>query len=79
MKKLLVLFAALMLVACYDAEDPLKYKGCVVVKKYDNSYDCGNLYLKLTPELRKQYKRDYLTIGVPKWELDKLNVGDTIK
>lgn len=80
MKKLLLLIStALTITACYSTEDPLKYKGCVVVAKYDRSPCDGNLYIKLTPELRKDFKADYILIGTPKWELDKLNVGDTIK
>lgn len=65
--------------SCYDEEDPLKYKGCIVVMKNNEIPQLGNVQLKLTPELRKKYKRDYIWIGVVQFDKDKLNIGDTIK
>lgn len=79
MKKLILLALTTLLIGCYSAEDPLKYKGCVVIHKDDCSYISGNIYLKLSPKLREKYKADYIWIGTPKWEYDKLNIGDTIQ
>ena len=79
MKKLILLTLATLLTGCYSAEDPLKYKGCIVVNKENSAYRFGNIYLKLSPKLREKYKADYIWIGTPKWEYDKLNIGDTIQ
>ena len=79
MKKIILLALILTLYSCYDEEDPLKYKGCVVVNKNENKPSLGNVQLKLTPELRTKYKKDYIWIGVVKFDRDKLNIGDTIK
>ena len=79
MKKIILLALILTLYSCYSEEDPLKYKGCVVVCKRENAPTAGNVKLKLTPELRKKYKKDYIWIGVVKFDRDKLNIGDTIK
>jgi hypothetical protein len=35
--------------------------------------------LKLTEELREKAKEDYIWIATPKFEYDKLEIGDTIK
>jgi len=79
MKKLILLALTTLLIGCYSEQDPLKYKGCVVVYKDNVSYSLGNIHLKLSPKLREKYKADYIWIGVPKWEYDKLNIGDTIQ
>lgn len=79
MKKIILLALILTLCSCYDKEDPLKYKDCVVVYKTEDVPGLGNVQLKLTPELRKKYKKDYIWIGVVKFDRDKLQIGDTIK
>ena len=76
MKKIILLALILTLYSCYNEEDPLKYKGCVVVSKHSFS---GKVQLKLTPELRKRYKKDFIWIRVVQFDRDKLNIGDTIK
>lgn len=79
MKKLILIVLVTVIVSCYSVEDPLKYKGCVVVEKTNEPPVNGNLCIKLSPEHRKQHNSDYIWIGVPRWELEKLNLGDTIK
>ena len=79
MKKLILLALTALLIGCYSEEDPLKYKGCVVINKAACAPCDGNIRLKLSPKLRKKYKVDYIWIGTPKWEYDKLNIGDTIQ
>lgn len=81
MKKIiLLLFTTILLSGCYKATNPQKFEGAVVVRKTYENYRSGNVLLKLTLEQSKKYGTDYLWIGVPdKWELDKLNIGDTIK
>ena len=80
MKKIiLLLFTIILLSGCYKETNPQRFKGAVVVNKtYENFYN-GNVFIKLTLKQSEEYGTDYLWIGVPKWELDKLNVGDTIK
>lgn len=80
MKKIiLLLFTIILLSGCYKETNPQKFKGAVVVNKTGEYYRDGNVFLKLTQEQSKEYCTDYLWIGVPEWELDKLNIGDTIK
>lgn len=81
MKKIiLLLFTTILLSGCYKATNPQKFNDAVVVKKTKDGYIWGNVLLKLTLEQSKKYGTDYLWIGVPdEWELDKLNIGDTIK
>lgn len=79
MKKIILFVLILTLYSCLKEEDPLKYKGCIVVEKNIFKPEVGNVKLKLTPELRSRYKKDYMWIGVVKFEKDKLNIGDTIK
>ena len=80
MKKIiLLLFTTILLSGCYKATNPQKFKGAVVVNKTHSNYSSGNVFIKLTLKQSKEYGADYLWIGVPKWELDKLNIGDTIK
>ena len=79
MKNIILFALILTLYSCYKEEDPLKYKGCVVVQKSEDISILGNVQLKLTPELREQYKTDYIWIGVVKFDKDRLNIGDTIK
>ena len=79
MKKLILLALTTLLTNCSSIEDPLKYKGCVVIEKQDVKKPFSNIYLKLTPEMREKYKSDYIWIRVPNWEYNKLNIGDTIR
>lgn len=80
MKKIILLLLTIILLSgCFKATNPQKFKGAVVVNKTDEYYRDGNVFLKLTQEQSREYGTDYLWIGVPKWELDKLNIGDTIK
>ena len=79
MKNIILFALILTLYSCYKEEDPLKYKGCVVVHKSEEVSALGNVQLKLTPELRKKYKEDYIWIGVVKFDRDRLHIGDTIK
>ena len=66
----------LMLIGCKE-EDPLKYKGCVII---DKDTPCGyHFKLKLTDSLRDKEKSDYRIIYVPKYEYNLFNIGDTIK
>ena len=82
MKKLLLLALIVMFtaVSCTptDDTDPLRYKGCVVVEKMDFINGFG-IRVKLTHSMRDSLDRDYDWISIPKWEWDKLDVGDTIK
>lgn len=80
MKKIiLLLFTIILLSGCYKEINPQRFKGAVVVNKtYENFYN-GNVFIKLTLKQSEEYGTDYLWIGVPEWELDKLNIGDTIK
>lgn len=76
-KSTLLLFIALILIGCARVERPERYKGCVVMDKSDSKL--YNLRLKLTIELSDEIGLDYCWITVPEFELNKLNIGDTIK
>ena len=82
MKKLLLLVLIVMFtaVSCTptDDTDPLRYKGCVVVRKAE-LLDGWGIRIKLTHSMRDSLGCDYKWIGTPKWEWDKLSAGDTIK
>ena len=82
MKKLLIVITTFMIliVGCTfkDEEDPLRYKGCVVIRK-SALFNGNEVKLKLTHRLRKSFGCDYMWIAMPNWEFDRLNVGDTIK
>lgn len=67
---------ALILVGCKE-EDPLKYKGCVIIDK-DTSYGF-HFKLKLIDSLRSKEKSDYKIIYIPKYEYNLFNIGDTIE
>ena len=80
MKKIILLLLTIILLSgCFKATNPQKFKGAVVVNKTNENYRSGNIFIKLTLKQSRKYGTDYLWIGVPKWELDKLNIGDTIK
>lgn len=80
MKKIILLLLTIILLSgCFEATNPQRFKGAVVVNKTGENYSNGNVFLKLTKEQSKEYGTDYLWIGVPKWDLDRLNIGDTIK
>ena len=81
MKKLLLIaLAAALLFACQEEVDPFRrYKGCVVVYKNDDSPAFGNVKIKLSDSLARLSKEDYIWIGVPKYDRDRLHIGDTIK
>ena len=78
MKKILLIgLTVLILSGCREEQDPARYKGCVVVGK--EVFGEFKIKLKLTEELREKSKEDYIWIATPKFEYDKLEVGDTIK
>jgi len=78
MKKIiLLLFLISFMSSCEKKlEDPLRYRGSVVV---DISPSINYICLKLSPELRDSFGIDYMRIKTHKFELAKLSVGDTIK
>lgn len=81
MKKfMLLIFIVFITISCKPGfdKDPLRYKGCVVVEKMDFINGFG-IRVKLTHSMRDSLDCDYDWISIPKWEWDKLDVGDTIK
>ena len=78
MKKLIILaLLAVIMAGCAKKQDPLRYKGCVIVHKYD--FPDFTIRVKLTPSLRDSLQKDYHTFYTVKYEWDKYNVGDTIR
>lgn len=84
MKKIVCVIGALgvlILSSCGNLapKNPDKFKGCVVIKIDDCSR--MNIKLKLTPELSKEYRCDYMWVTFEEWEINSRNlqVGDTIK
>ena len=74
MKKIILLL--FLISSCEKKqEDPLRYRGSVVV---EISPSINYICLKLSPELRDSFGVDYMRIKTHKFELAKLNVGDTI-
>jgi hypothetical protein len=77
MKKLFNLVLAAILLGSWISckqQDPLRYKGCIVVNKDDRW-----LQLKLTSEMREELHKDYLWIYTTKEDAKYFNIGDTIK
>jgi len=74
---LILVLSILIFNGCRKEQDPARYKGCVVVGK--EVFGEFKIKLKLTEELREKAKEDYIWIATPKFEYDKLEIGDTIK
>ena len=77
MKKLIILALLAIMIAGCTKVDPLRYRGCLIVDKYDFPYFFFTV--KLTPSLRDSLKADYYTFYTNKYEWDKYEKGDTIR
>ena len=77
MKKLILVALLAVIMAGCKKQDPNRFKGCVIV----NKWDVPDYYfdVKLTPYLRDSLKTDYYTFYTKKYEWDKYNIGDTIR
>lgn len=74
---LILVLSILIFSGCRKEQDPARYKGCVVIEK--RMFGGFRIKLKLTEEPREKAKEDYIWIATPKFEYDKLEIGDTIK
>ena len=75
---LIIIVPVLCFINCTDSVvNPQRYKECVVIDKDETT--TLNLRLKLTKHLSDSLHKDYMWITVPKYELDRYAIGDTIK
>ena len=77
MKKIVLLALFAIIICGCDGVDPLRFKGCIIISKYDMPY--YNFTVKLTPSMRDSLHKDYKKFYVEKFEYDRYQIGDTIK